>query len=129
MAKKPNHKLSKTLWSIIGLLLVLTFSLVLVRGALAIRSSWKDVIGSFSSAHVVEAQAMTYSEDELLEETTPEEESKEEESESEEEKSTIGDMIDKKGEDIANVINAETGLALTGGSVLIAIAVVFFVKK
>ena len=126
MAKKPST--AKKLWSIIGLLLILTFVLVIVRGALAIRSSWKDVLGS-SSAHVVEAQAMTYSEDELLEETTPEEESTTEDTEQEEEKTTIGDMIDKKGEDIANVINAETGLALTGGSVLIAIAVVFFVKK
>lgn len=136
MAKKPNHKLANTLWSIIGILLVLTFALVVVRGAVAIKDSWKDVKDSIFSAHVVEAQAMTYSEDELLEETLPEEtpesdedSSSEEDKESEEDKTTIGEMIDKKGEDLANIINAETGLALSGGAVLIGVVIIFLIKK
>lgn len=151
MAKKRRYKLSQILWSITGCLLVLIFSLVVVRFAFFIRNNISDVKDSISSVHVVHAQAMTYSDEtpevEIIDEneqTLPEEETpttdenvsteegenvEETPEQSEEEKTTVGDFVDKKGEEIAGLINAETGLAVTGGSVLLVLALVFILKK
>lgn len=138
MAKKKklkNSKVAEITWKAIGIITVILFIFVTVRLALSIKNDWKYVFGGTAQAQAmeyeIEEEPLTlalYSEGTETPEETPDEETDAPE-QSEEEKTTVGDYIDQKGEDIANLITSETGIAVSGGAVLIVLALIFLLKK
>ena len=136
MAKKKlkNSKVAEITWKAIGIITVILFIFVTVRLALYIKNDWKYVFGGTAQAQAMEYEIeepltlALYSEGTETPEETPDEEMDAPE-QSEEEKTTVGDYIDQKGEDIANLITSETGIAVSGGAVLIVLALIFLLKK
>ena len=137
MAKRKlkNSKVAQISWKAIGIITVVLFLIVTVSFALSIKNDWEYVFGRTAQAQAMEYEIeeeqptlALYSEETETPEETPDEETDAPE-QSEEEKTSVGDYIDQKGEDISNLIKSETGIAISGGAVLIGLALIFLLKK
>lgn len=136
MSREPKNNLADSIWRMIGLIAVLLFLAVVIKGALLIKDDFKEVISSPTAkgqaVEIVEIEQPSVSFfaigiEEPGEETPGEEPDAPEQSE--DEKTSIGDYVDKKGEEIANIITSETGIAVSGGAVLVVLALIFILRK